>query len=50
MLFLHESHSEFAASNGTLFVMNSDEADGVIQVATVVISGAVNARSGEVNA
>ncbi len=49
---LHESHSEFAASNGALFVMNSDEADGVIQVATVVISGAVKqyARSGEVNA
>ena len=49
---LHESHSEFAASNGTLFVMNSDEADGVIQVATVVISGAIKqyARSGEVNA
>lgn len=49
---LHEAHSEFAASNGTLFVMNSDEADGVIQVATVVISGSVKqyARSGEVNA
>ena len=49
---LHEAHSEFAASNGALFVMNSDEADGVIQVATVVISGAVKqyARSGEVNA
>ncbi len=49
---LHESHSEFAASNGALFVMNSDEADGVIQIATVVISGAVKqyARSGEVNA
>ena len=39
-------------SEGALFVMNSDEADGVIQVATVVISGAVKqyARSGEVNA
>lgn len=49
---LHEAHSEFAASNGSLFVMNSDEADGVIQVATVVIAGAVKqyARSGEVNA
>lgn len=49
---LHEAHSEIAASNGSLFVMNSDEADGVIQVATVVISGAVKqyARSGEVNA
>ena len=49
---LHEAHSEFAASNGALFVMNSDEADGVIQVATVVISGSVKqyARSGAVNA
>lgn len=38
-------------SEGALFVMNSDEADGVIQVATVVISGAVKqyARSGAIN-
>lgn len=49
---LHEAHSEIAANNGALFVMNADEADGVIQVATVVVSGAVKqyARSGGVNA
>lgn len=49
---LHQAHSEFAASNGALFVMNADEADGVIQVATVEIAGAVKqyARSGGVNA
>ena len=38
---LSEQHSEIHASNGSLFVMNSDEADGIRQIASVVVNGKV---------
>ena len=47
---LSEEHSQLPAWNGALQVFNADEADGVIQVATVVVSGSVKqyARHGVV--
>jgi hypothetical protein len=38
---LSEEHSQLPAWNGALQVFNADEADGIIQIATIIVSGNV---------